>query len=152
MAQAREKMFAAESTPLPWAPPITQLNEFKMGFFSNLSSFACPSFNALELYYFTTTIIVIIIIRHQSQHRRGSIRMNPSDRSKGRHTYMHQWGCRNFRNLLLQHYYYCYCLLMPPHHHLLRDVLSCNLTIIILFYLTVTDFARFRGKSGFALF
>jgi hypothetical protein len=28
MAQAREKMFAAESTPLPWAPPVTQLNEF----------------------------------------------------------------------------------------------------------------------------
>jgi hypothetical protein len=48
MAQAREKMFAAESTPLPWAPPITQLNEFIM-VFSNLDSFACPSFNALEL-------------------------------------------------------------------------------------------------------
>jgi hypothetical protein len=28
MAQAREKIFAAESTPLPWAPPVTQLNEF----------------------------------------------------------------------------------------------------------------------------
>jgi hypothetical protein len=48
MAQAREKMFAAESTPLPWAPPITQLNEFVM-VFSNLNSFTRPSFNALEL-------------------------------------------------------------------------------------------------------
>jgi hypothetical protein len=27
-AQAREKMFAAESTPLPCAPPMTQLSEF----------------------------------------------------------------------------------------------------------------------------
>jgi hypothetical protein len=49
MAQAREKMFAAESTPLPWAPPVTQLKEF-VTVFSNVNSFACPSFNALELY------------------------------------------------------------------------------------------------------
>jgi hypothetical protein len=51
MAQAREKMFAAESTPLPWAPPITQLKELVM-IFSNLNSFTCLSFNALELYYY----------------------------------------------------------------------------------------------------
>jgi hypothetical protein len=41
-------MFAAESTPLPWAPPITQLREFVV-VFSNVDFFTCPSFNALEL-------------------------------------------------------------------------------------------------------
>jgi hypothetical protein len=41
-------MFAAESTPLPWAPPITQLREFVVAF-SNVDFFSCPSFNALEL-------------------------------------------------------------------------------------------------------
>jgi hypothetical protein len=41
-------MFAAESTPLPWAPPITQLREFVIAF-SNVDSFTCPSFIALEL-------------------------------------------------------------------------------------------------------
>jgi hypothetical protein len=38
MAQAREKMFAAESTPLPWAPPVTQLNEFVIVFSNWISS------------------------------------------------------------------------------------------------------------------
>src|SRR5829696_5859496 len=48
MAQAREKMFVAESTPLPWAPPVTQLNEFII-VLSNLNFSTRPSFNALEL-------------------------------------------------------------------------------------------------------
>jgi hypothetical protein len=38
-------MFAAESTPLPWAPPITQLREFVLDF-SNVNFFTSPSFNA----------------------------------------------------------------------------------------------------------
>jgi hypothetical protein len=41
-------MFAAESTPLPWAPTVTKLNEFII-VLSNLNFSTRPSFNALEL-------------------------------------------------------------------------------------------------------
>jgi hypothetical protein len=48
-AQDREKIFAAESTPLPWAPPITHvkplLGVLKVSIDVN---FHLPSFIALE--------------------------------------------------------------------------------------------------------
>jgi hypothetical protein len=92
MVNSEGVIFAAESTPLPWAPPIIQVNE--------LAKFLAPSNMTSDLNHppFIALPSQKVPIRRLLLHQTDSTHMHQLRRSMDKYTYMHRLGSHSVRN------------------------------------------------------